>query len=378
MEYKLIQAKNMKQAMIKIHQEMGPNAMIYKTRNRVGGIEVLAGVQGDSDQLSDDVPSTTSCQLVASGNTDLVIHDNRFDKLNAKIEELTQHLAAIKTKKGIKESILSYIQTYLPVVKKYCSKKVAMNAFYLLAKNKVFYTNAVLSRLNINKQYKLRSPEDDVFDKQTIRALVGPTGVGKTTTIIKIASHFSSKYDLTELGIISTNIDDLYIENKLNHYCKIYQVDYTHVRSLDELNEALEKMAEKKLVLIDTHGIAQRDEIAINKQRMMLEKSNYNIKTYITMSASQQTEVIEDNIRHFTFKKIAGCILTKVDEALRIEPALEIINKCNLSVAYLCNGENLDGDMYSLSEEYHQKAAPLEMLPDLGIRSLNTQSANWI
>lgn len=188
--------------------------------------------------------------------------------------------------------------------------------------------------------------------------------------------QFSTKYDLSEIGIISTNVDDLYIKNKLNHFCDLYHVDYVHINSLDELNRAIEGMHSKRMILIDTHGISQRDTISINKQAAILKNSRYKINTYLTLSASQQTEVIEDTIKHFTFKRLAGCILTKVDEALRIEPSLEVVMKCKLPVAYVCNGEDLDGDIYALSEDYQSDLFLLDKFSHIQMRHLNTELIN--
>ncbi len=375
MNYKLIQAKNMKQAMIKIHQEMGPNALIYRTRNRVGGIEVLVGVPEEEENIPAEATMVAGNAATLGGGENHRMEEQLLD-LNNKISGLYDSINKMNQNK--KEGFIRKLIKLSALLKKYIPRKKTLNQNFQYARNKLKSMDSVLNLLGMKGAYSLKAPSDEIIHEQTIRALVGPTGVGKTTTLIKIAVQFSTKYDLQELGIISTNIDDLYIKNKLNHFCDLYKVDYIHINSLDQLNQAIEGMRDKRMILIDTHGISQRDVISVNRQKSIIDKSKYKIATYLTLSASQQPEVIEDVIRHFTFKGLAGCILTKVDEALRIEPALDTIAKCKLPVAYVCNGEDLDSDIYALSDDYQPELYEFEKFSNLNIRKFSTQSVNWV
>lgn len=377
MDYRLIQAPNMKQAMVKIHQEMGPDALIYRTRKTIGGIEILAGLPDVNNNAGMNSTSVNDNQ-VSSQSVDMQLQD-RIEELNKKIEGLSQTI-----KHGTKRSkinlghffLLSGIQYVLRRIKYPRSKTI--NRAYMLAKDKVMNIGTILLAFGFRGKYHVAKGNQEVINDRYIRALIGPPGVGKTSSIIKLAVQFSSKYELSDLGIISTNIDDLYIKNKLLHFCDLYNVDYVQVNTLECLNKAIEKMADKRLILIDTHGIAQRDIIAINKQKSLFQHSRNPIDVYLVLSASQQTEVIEDCIKYYRFKRIAGCILTKVDEALALEPALSVIAKCHLSVSYVTNGEDLEGDIYTLTHNYQTELNSFENIINLGMREFTTQSINWI
>lgn len=376
MEYRLIQAANMKQAMVKIHQEMGPDALIYRTRKTIGGIEILAGLPVAGEKHSSNISSVNDMQVLSDAGDCLL--EDRIEELNKKIEALSHTIEHGNQRNKIRISR----KNILPVLKRFIqrirlSQRKLMSEGYHLAKNQIMGISSILHAYGLKGKYRIAKVNAEVLNERYIRALVGPSGVGKTSTIIKLAVQFSSKYDLGELGIISTNVDDIYIKSKLLHFCDLYHVDFMQVNHADGLNQAIDAMTGKRLVLIDTHGIAQRDVIAINKQKALLEKSRHRIDVYLVLSASQQAEVIEDCIKYYRFKRITGCILTKVDEAIALEPALSAIVKCKLSVSYVTNGEDLDSDIYTLNHNY-QSEHNVENIIDFGMREFTTQSINWI
>jgi flagellar biosynthesis protein FlhF len=104
-------------------------------------------------------------------------------------------------------------------------------------------------------------------------------------------------------------------------------------------------MAAKKIVLIDTHGVSQRDHVALKSLTSLIEGSGHKISVYLALPCNQQESILNEIVERFTFKRINGCILTKIDESIKVTPALGVVMKHNLSLAYLCNGQDLERDI---------------------------------
>ncbi len=351
MKYQLIQAFNMKQALIRIHEEFGGDAMICRTRNSVGGIEVLVAIPDEND--------TKVIDAVSQFNISSEYAKSRLLNEKTVIEQPIAHQAVHKRagkfnkiKHGIKR-VFSY-RKKLKMIRKLMAKP--MNEL-----------GNVATRFKMKLHNHLHS--------RTINAFVGPSGVGKTTTLIKIAVQYSMNYQPSDIGIISNNIDDLYLNNKLNQFCRLYQIDFEHVNTTDGLNDALDRMQDKKIILIDTHGISHRDVPSIHNQRHILEKAAQPISVYLVIPASHQPAVIEDALQFYTFKHMEGCILTKADEALSLSPALSVLDKCDLPVVYICNGEDLENDIYSVKSDDSLVHFSLEKYVNLNIPAYSAQSA---
>lgn len=330
MKYHIIQAFNMRQALIKIHEEFGADAMICRTRKSVGGIEVLVGV--------------TSCDEQESLQTILQCNLNELSLKPTKQQPKRNYKLLMKLQRSLKK----------------------INSLFI---NVSKMQNPLANIGNSLTRFKMKL--HNRFHERTINAFVGASGSGKTTTLIKIAVQYLLNHPANEIGVISNNIDDLYINTKLSHFCHLYQIDFIHVNSLSELNTTLDKMKDKKMVLIDTHGISHRDIPAIHHQRRIFEKSTHPIFTYMVIPASQQIDVIEDAIQFYSFKNREGCILTKADEALNIEPVMTVLNKCDLPLIYICNGEDLENDIYAVSDDDNVLDFSLERFSNLNIAAYN-------
>lgn len=350
MKYQLIQAFNMKQALIKIHEEFGGDALICRTRNSVGGMEILIAI-----------PDKNEVNQINIINNFSPSHDYMHQRVQLALKPTTE----IKKQK----SQTSRLKKISKGLKNFILHRKKLKSLERLIVKPINELNNVVTRFRMKLHNHLHS--------RTINAFVGPSGAGKTTTIIKIAVQYLANHTSDEIGIISNNIDDLYLSNKLNHFCRISQIDFQHVNRIDEFNQALDNMSGKKIILIDTHGISHRDIPAMNNQRGILEKCVEPISVYLVIPASNQPAVIDDMIQFYTFKHLEGCILTKADESLSLTPAIEILDKCDMPLIYICNGEDLENDIYSVKLDPSIISVSLDKHHDLNIPVYSTQSANW-
>jgi len=188
--------------------------------------------------------------------------------------------------------------------------------------------------------------EDNLLESGGIVALVGPTGVGKTTTVAKLAAKFILKHGSSQVALITTDNYRIGAHEQLNTYGRILDVPVRAVSSAEELRELIEGFADKKLVLIDTAGMSQRD-MKLVEQINTLQYSGLAIRSYLVMSAATEYKAMNEIIKAFQVFAPQASILTKLDEAAAIGSALSAIIEQDLPLAFITDGQQVPEDMHS-------------------------------
>jgi flagellar biosynthesis protein FlhF len=198
-----------------------------------------------------------------------------------------------------------------------------------------------------NALYELASQinvtDDDIISKGGIVALVGSTGVGKTTTIAKLAARFCMRHSKEQLALITTDNYRVGAEKQLSIYGQILGVPVHHASNSQELVRLLQGMQDKKLVLIDTAGMSQKD-----RRLRMLSDSLARLKrirVYLVAAANTQGRAVQELMNHYGRDHLHGCILTKLDETASLGEALSILMEHRLPLAYLSDGQNVPEDL---------------------------------
>jgi len=185
---------------------------------------------------------------------------------------------------------------------------------------------------------------DDILNQGGVFAMVGPTGVGKTTTIAKLAARFAMQHGQRHVALISTDTYRIGAHEQLMTYGRLLGVPVHSANDTQELQQLLHKLHDKKLVLIDTAGMSQRD-IDISQQLAHLSHPSSMIKPYLVLSANAQTSTLDEVITAFKKASPAGCILTKLDEAASLGGVLSAVIKHQLPIAYISNGQKVPEDI---------------------------------
>jgi len=185
---------------------------------------------------------------------------------------------------------------------------------------------------------------DDILNQGGVFAMVGPTGVGKTTTIAKLAARFAMQHGQRHVALISTDTYRIGAHEQLMTYGRLLGVPVHSANDTQELQQLLHKLHDKKLVLIDTAGMSQRD-IDISQQLAHLSHPSSMIKPYLVLSANAQTSTLDEVITAFKKASPAGCILTKLDEAASLGGVISAVIKHRLPVAYISNGQKVPEDI---------------------------------
>jgi flagellar biosynthesis protein FlhF len=204
----------------------------------------------------------------------------------------------------------------------------------------------------------LNSAEEDneILNQGGVFALIGPTGVGKTTTVAKLAARYVMKHGTQSLGLISTDAYRIGGHEQLRIYGKILGVMVYAVKDAADLQIALNELKHKHTVLIDTVGVSQRDQM-VGEQIAMLSNSSTPIKRLLCLNATSTGETLANVVRAYKGKGLEGCIVTKTDEAATIGNALDAIIRERLKLFYVTNGQRVPEDIVIANKEQLIKEA---------------------
>jgi flagellar biosynthesis protein FlhF len=190
--------------------------------------------------------------------------------------------------------------------------------------------------------------EAPLEDQGGVFALVGSTGVGKTTSTAKLAAAFATRHGAANLGLITLDAYRLGAHEQLRAYGRILGVPVHTAHDRVALEDLLDLLQSKKLVLIDTAGLAQRDA----RTRELLEMlSHPSIKRLLVVNAAAQGETIEDVLVAYKAAQARGIVLSKMDEAVKLGPAIDALIRHRLKVVAVANGQRVPEDWHRLTAQ---------------------------
>lgn len=192
---------------------------------------------------------------------------------------------------------------------------------------------------------KVADVSDDLIDQGGVYALVGPTGVGKTTTVAKLAARAVLRHGAGKVAMVTTDSYRIGAQDQLRIYGRILGTPVFAVRDEGDLELTLLDLAGKHLVFIDTIGMSQRDK-RVMEQTSLLGGSGQAVKRLLLLSAPAQGITLEEVVRAYQGPGLEGCILTKIDEALTYGPVLDVVIRHQLRVRYVTNGQRVPEDMH--------------------------------
>jgi len=177
-------------------------------------------------------------------------------------------------------------------------------------------------------------------------AMIGSTGVGKTTTTAKLAAAFATAHGANHLGLITLDAYRVGAHEQLRAYGRILGVPVHTAHDRASLEDLLDLLSGKKMVLIDTAGMAQRDARCRELLEMLQHRS---IQRLLVVDASSQGETIDDVMTAWRAAQCKGVILSKLDEAVKLAPALDAVIRHRMKVLGVANGQRVPEDWHRLS-----------------------------
>jgi flagellar biosynthesis protein FlhF len=179
----------------------------------------------------------------------------------------------------------------------------------------------------------------DVVEQGGVFAFVGPTGVGKTTTIGKLAARYVLQHGADKVALITTDTYRIAAHDQLRSLARILRVPVRVVDEANPLDSVLRSLRHCSLVLIDTAGFRHGDPHLKAQLKALAEQQV--VKTYLVMSCNSQVQMLKASIHAYGAARLQGCILTKLDETASIGEALGVAIQNRLSIAYTTDGQDI-------------------------------------
>jgi flagellar biosynthesis protein FlhF len=370
MKIKRFIAKSMREAIRQVREEQGPDAVILSNRRVPGGVEVVAATDYDaalaqqalrSSAAPEPPPPTTpdkpkkpaapqrpaaasapaapapAAAAPAPSHAELALMQRELGSMRRLLEEQLAGFNWMEMKRNQPRQVA--------VLRALDKLGVAPALARAIAADMPAHIDPDTARLLPAALLARRiplGPQDPVMEGGVI-ALVGPTGVGKTTTIAKLAARFARHNRARDIALVTLDHYRIGAQEQLFSYGRLLGVPVHSVGPDQSLGEMLEQLSDRRLVLIDTAGMSQRDR-ALSQQIERLGQIGPRLHSYVVLAAN--SAACEDVARSFAPLKPAGCILTKLDEASSIGAPLSAVIGHQLPLSYVCHGQRVPEDLH--------------------------------
>lgn len=392
MKIKRFSGPDMRHAIRKVREALGPDAVILSNQAIADGVEVVAAIEYDETLLGQSVfsgqPSSLGPDAESSDkpNREAIWDDVRYSRNVSRppakqpdtrqtkqvLDSLDQHpvqfelaedksfqkmQSEIKSLRGLLVNQLSGMAwgnetRYHPLRARLLQRLIALGLSPQLSRD---ITNLIPEQDDMEHNWRMALGQlahqmpianDAILDKRhKIIAVVGATGVGKTTTVAKLAARFMLRHGKGRVGLVTTDNYRVAAHEQLRSYARIMGIPMRVAADLEGLQDILQTFRDMDLVLIDTAGMSQRD-MRLSEQFALLNKSGHEINTYLTLATNSQRGVLSDVVRGFNSVPLSGCILTKVDETTSLGGGISIAIEHQLPIAYISDGQQVPEDLH--------------------------------
>ncbi|MES2741946.1 MAG: flagellar biosynthesis protein FlhF [Pseudomonadota bacterium] len=384
MNVKKFTAATSRDALRKVREALGPDAVILSNRPSDGVVEILALASDDAASLSSPSPQSDMAQPRPHLHTQLApramaaapaeaIDLSRISQMMASAmaqakenaaAEMSGMMSELRAMRGMMETQLAEIswgstQQREPQKASVLREMLAAGfsaslARYLIDKlppgrdaaDGMRWMKTVLSRNLVTM-----ANEDEMLERGGVFALVGPTGVGKTTSTAKLAARCVMRHGPEKLALITTDAYRIGAHEQLRIYGKILGVMVHSVKDEADLRIALKELRNKHTVLIDTVGVSQRDQM-VTEQVAMLSGAGADVKRLLCLNATSTQETLNEVVRAYQGGGLAGCIMTKLDEAASLGNVLDVVIRQKLNLFYVSNGQRVPEDLHLADPNY--------------------------
>lgn len=286
----------------------------------------------------------TNIPNLSQFNLPAEVHE-RLDSIQRMLESLnkTRHLS------GDSEVPSELFQLYTELLDSDVEEEVARDLIFSVRRHVKpdqlhdhDFCKALLTGL-VESDFRVASPIKPTPGRRRVVALVGPTGVGKTTTIAKLAANFRLR-DGIKLGLVTVDTYRVAAVEQLRTYAEIIDLPMKVVTSPLEMRRALDELVGLDLVLIDTGGRSPRDELKIQELKTLLAEAQVD-EVHLVLSLTAGISSLKAACEKFAAANTTALVLTKLDEAAGMGSLLTAARKLPLPVSYLTTGQDVPDDI---------------------------------
>ncbi|WP_026476019.1 flagellar biosynthesis protein FlhF [Alkaliphilus transvaalensis] len=396
MKVKKINAANNHEAMTKVRSELGPDAVILHQRKvkpkglfgmfKKPYIEIVAAVEDTAVRpqqpvMRPPVQTINRHNHLASNNSPKpsLAHEEALKAIIEKnTNQITQEKRGAKTtEEGLTKEI-SEIKNMLSTVVKKVNVKDLPNSirdfqnkdieklYHLLKEQEIdeeIITNIINDLMKNDQEEiddqvildKMRTMIDQLVIskekglKSKIIFFVGPTGVGKTTTIAKLAAHYSLN-EGKKIGFISADTYRIAAVEQLKIYSEILNVPVEVIYEAGDIHQAVSKLSHKDIIMVDTAGRSHKNHEQVKELELLLNQLDEK-EIYLVVSCTAKNKDIREILKAYGFIDNFKIILTKIDEATTYGTILNTALQTQKPISYLTTGQSVPDDIEVISAD---------------------------
>jgi flagellar biosynthesis protein FlhF len=356
MKIKHYRAPDMRQALRQVRDAQGPDAVILSSRRISGGVEVVAAVDYDVDVELPYAPEPTRAPSEPTAS-DYAALAQRFasqdrSEVNNLQPDVNEELRTLRRMLETQLATLAWndLSRRAPIQTELLRQLTVLGLAHDLSGELV---SQIPQRMELAEAHRLalamlarriETVGERWMESGGVVAMVGPTGVGKTTLIAKLAARWVMRHGPRDLALVSTDCIRIGAQEQIHTLGRLLGVPAYAIDGAADLAEMLDQIGERGLVLIDSAGLSQRDPRLANELTTLANASE-RLETNLVISAASQAGAIEEAIDKFAAAQPATCSVTKLDEATSLGGTMSALIRAKLPLAYLSDGQQVPEDL---------------------------------
>jgi flagellar biosynthesis protein FlhF len=359
MKIKHYRAADMRQALRQVREAQGPDAVILSSRRIANGVEVVAAVDYDVDVADSDVgsePSRTESRIPTAADYAALAQRFSGNQERQEISDLppdaNEELRTLRRMLETQLATLAWndLSRRAPIQTELLRQLTVLGLAHDLAGELVSQLPqrmelAEAQRISLALMARrIETVGERWMEGGGVVALVGPTGVGKTTLIAKLAARWVLRNGARDLALISTDSIRIGAQEQIHTLGRLLGVPAYAIDGAGELAETLDHIGERRLVLIDSAGLSQRDPRLATELETLANASD-RLESSLVLSAAAQAGAIEQSLERFAAARPTTCCVTKLDEATSLGGTLSALIRTKLPLAYLSDGQQVPEDL---------------------------------
>ncbi|GKX28967.1 flagellar biosynthesis regulator FlhF [Vallitalea longa] len=369
MKIKQFEANTEKEAMLQVKEEFGKEALIVSVKNikpkgifklfKSPCVQVTAALEEKDSAITKEV-EVDDKKIIDDEKDNSIYHSKSIENIEDKINELEQYIKngqkenhlVIKKEQVSEKNIPLINLIYNQLIKNEVNEKVANKIMYglneSLSKGNIKINNlvSIIYKRIIHELGEIETVDFSGTGPKII-TFIGPTGVGKTTTIAKLASHFALNRDKS-IGLITADTYRIAAVEQLRTFAKILNIPVEVVYNNEDIKESIKRFEDKDLIIIDTAGRSHKDNEKLADMEELLSYIPGN-EVYLVLSITTKYKdlmsIAESYMNIADFK----VIFTKLDESICVGNILNFRYKLGVKLSYVTFGQNVPDDIIEVN-----------------------------